>query len=52
MPKELRHWEAYIELKKTVDEFLLSLPLVQVEVGLGVGFGLGLAVRLRLGLTP
>ena len=30
MPKELRHWEAYIELKKTVDDFLLSLPLVQM----------------------
>eukprot|EP00966_Prymnesium_polylepis_P049685 1150022-Prymnesium_polylepis.1 len=29
MPKELRSWDAYVELKKTVDEFLESLPLVQ-----------------------
>ena len=39
MPKELRHWEAYIELKKTVDDLLLSLPLVQVGLGLSVGLG-------------
>ena len=30
MPKELRHWEAYIDLKKVVDDFLQSLPLVQM----------------------
>jgi dynein heavy chain len=29
MPKELRAWDAYIELKKTVDEFLESMPLVE-----------------------
>ena len=29
MPKELRAWDAYIELKKTVDDFLESLPLVE-----------------------
>eukprot|EP00327_Prymnesium_parvum_P015479 CAMPEP_0113272674 /NCGR_PEP_ID=MMETSP0008_2-20120614/23450_1 /TAXON_ID=97485 /ORGANISM="Prymnesium parvum" /LENGTH=4484 /DNA_ID=CAMNT_0000122153 /DNA_START=48 /DNA_END=13502 /DNA_ORIENTATION=+ /assembly_acc=CAM_ASM_000153 len=28
MPKDLRGWDAYIELKKTVDDFLGSLPLV------------------------
>ena len=30
MPKDLRHWDAYIELKKWVDDFLGSLPLVQM----------------------
>ena len=29
MPKELRGWDAYIELKKTVDDFLETLPLVE-----------------------
>ena len=29
MPKELRAWDAYVELKKTVDDFLESLPLVE-----------------------
>ena len=28
MPKELRGWDAFIELKKMVDDFLESLPLV------------------------
>ncbi len=30
MPKELRGWDAYIELKKTVDDFLESLPLIEL----------------------
>ena len=30
MPKELRGWDAFVELKKTVDDFLESLPLVQM----------------------
>ena len=30
MPKELRNWDAFIELKKTVDDFLETLPLVQM----------------------
>jgi len=29
MPKELRGWDAYLELKKMVDEFLETLPLVE-----------------------
>jgi dynein heavy chain len=29
MPKELRGWDAYVELKKTVDDFLDTLPLVE-----------------------
>ena len=29
MPKDLRGWDAFIELKKTVDDFLETLPLVQ-----------------------
>jgi dynein heavy chain len=29
MPKELRGWDAYIELKKTVDDFLETLPLIE-----------------------
>ena len=29
MPKELRGWDAYVELKRTVDDFLETLPLVQ-----------------------
>lgn len=28
MPKDLRSWDAFIELKKTVDDFLETLPLV------------------------
>ena len=28
MPKDLRSWDAFIELKKTVDDFLECLPLV------------------------
>ena len=28
MPKELRSWDAFVELKKTVEDFLESLPLV------------------------
>ena len=28
MPKDLRGWDAYIELKKTVDDFLECLPIV------------------------
>ena len=30
MPKDLRAWDAFIELKKTVDDFLESLPLVHM----------------------
>jgi len=30
MPKDLRSWDAFIELKKTVDDFLETLPLVQM----------------------
>ena len=29
MPKELRAWDSYVELKKMVDDFLESLPLVE-----------------------
>jgi len=29
MPKALREWDAYIEMKKTIDDFLESLPMVQ-----------------------
>jgi len=29
MPKELRAWDAYVELKKMVDDFLETLPLVE-----------------------
>ena len=29
MPKELRQWDAYVELKRLIDDFVLSLPLVQ-----------------------
>ena len=29
MPKELRAWDAYVELKRLIDDFVLSLPLVQ-----------------------
>ena len=29
MPKELRAWDAYVELKKTVDDFVETLPLVE-----------------------
>ena len=29
MPKQLRDWEAYAELKKTIDEFFEVLPLLQ-----------------------
>ena len=29
MPKELRSWDAYLELTKQVDDFLESLPLIQ-----------------------
>eukprot|EP00741_Cyanophora_paradoxa_P017811 tig00021017_g17202.t1 len=29
MPKALREWDAYKELKKTIDDFLESLPLLQ-----------------------
>ena len=29
MPKDLRGWDAFIELKRTVDDFLESLPLVE-----------------------
>ena len=29
MPKDLRQWDAYTELKATIDEFFMSMPLVQ-----------------------
>ncbi|KAG8468097.1 hypothetical protein KFE25_007149 [Diacronema lutheri] len=29
MPKALREWDAFIEMKKTIDDFLESLPMVQ-----------------------
>ncbi|KAG8470448.1 hypothetical protein KFE25_008869 [Diacronema lutheri] len=30
MPKALREWDAFVELKRTIDTFLESLPLVQM----------------------
>ena len=29
MPKELRQWDAYVELKRLIDDFVTSVPLVQ-----------------------
>ena len=29
LPKALREWPAYLECKRTIDEFLLVLPLFQ-----------------------
>ena len=29
MPKDLRQWDAYVELKRLIDDFVLSLPLIQ-----------------------